>query len=147
LQAFEPTRPIFVESESRKVGQLRVPESLHARMRESAHCYWIEMPDDARVDLLLQDYGHFAADVDGFCAQLDGLVTLRGKELVRHWQTQAQAGDWAAVFGELMRVHYDPGYERSLRGHYPHVDQAARLLLTDGGAASLQALARQIKGR
>jgi len=147
LRALDPTRPVFVESESRKVGQLRVPESLHTAMRESAHCYWIDMPDAARVELLLQDYGHFAVDVEGFCSQLDALVTLRGKELVKQWQTQARAGDWAAVFGELMRLHYDPGYERSLRGHYPHVDQAERLLLADGGAASLQALARQIKAR
>ena len=144
LRAFDPARPVFVESESRKVGQLRVPEALHAAMRESPHCSWIEMPDPARVELLLQDYGHFAADTERFCTLLDGLISLRGKETVRHWQTQARAGDWATLFGALMREHYDPGYERSLRGHYPHIDGARRLLLADGSPASLAQTAQQL---
>ncbi|MDN3920267.1 tRNA 2-selenouridine(34) synthase MnmH [Roseateles violae] len=144
LRALDPARPVFVESESRKVGQLRVPEALHAAMRASTHCVWIEMPDAARIELLLQDYGHFATDVEGFCGQLEGLIPLRGKEQVRQWQAQARAGQWAEVFGALMREHYDPGYERSLRGHYPHVEQALRLPLADGGAASLAAAARAL---
>lgn len=144
LRGFDPARPVFVESESRKIGQLRVPEALHAAMRGSPDCCWIEMPDAARVELLLQDYGHFAADVERFCAQLDGLVELRGRENVRRWQAQARAGDWATVFGALMREHYDPGYERSLQGHYPHLARAARLQLPDAGATSVAALAAEL---
>ena len=48
------------------------------------------------------------------------------------------------MFGELIRDHYDPGYERSLSGHYPHVEQAQHLALPDGSAASLQAIARSL---
>ena len=146
LRALDPARPVFVESESRKIGQLRVPELLHERMRASEHCLWVEMPEAARIELLLQDYGHFAADPDGFCRQLDGLVALRGKETIKRWQAQAGAGEWAAVFGELIRDHYDPGYERSLSGHYPHVAKAQDLTLPDGGVASLQAAARSLLG-
>jgi tRNA 2-selenouridine synthase len=144
LRELDPARPVFVESESRKIGQLRVPEALHTAMRSSAHCYWIEMPEAARIELLLQDYGHFASDVEGFCAQLDALVTLRGREQVAQWQAQARAGHWAKLFAALMREHYDPGYERSLRGHYPHVENAKRLPLADGGAASLSDLAGRL---
>ena len=144
LRGLDPARPIFVESESRKIGQLRVPEVLHEVMRASAHCLWIEMPEAARIQLLLEDYGHFATDPAGFCKQLDGLVELRGKETIKRWQEQARAGDWATVFGDMMREHYDPGYERSLRGHYPHVEQAQHLTLADGGAEALAATARTI---
>ena len=35
LSRFDPARPVFVESESKKVGNLRVPETLIARMRDS----------------------------------------------------------------------------------------------------------------
>ncbi|WP_077034460.1 tRNA 2-selenouridine(34) synthase MnmH [Pelomonas sp. KK5] len=144
LRGLDPARPIFVESESRKIGQLRVPEALHERMRLSTHCIWVSMPEAARIELLLQDYGHFAAAPEGFCAQLDGLVELRGRETVKRWQEQARAGHWAEVFGALIREHYDPGYERSLRGHYPHVDKAQDLTLEDGGEASLRAAARRL---
>jgi tRNA 2-selenouridine synthase len=144
LRELDLSRPVFVESESRKIGQLRVPEALHAAMRASAHCYWIDMPDAARVELLLEDYRHFAGDCDRFCDKLEGLIALRGKETVRGWQAQARAGDWAGVFAALMREHYDPGYERSLRGHYPNVDRAPRQLLADGSPAAMDALALQL---
>ncbi|MET0518531.1 MAG: tRNA 2-selenouridine(34) synthase MnmH [Burkholderiaceae bacterium] len=144
LRALDPARPVYLESESRKIGQLRVPEALHQAMRESPHCLWVDMPEAARISLLLQDYGHFAADPEGFCTKLDGLISLRGKEAIKRWQEQARAGDWAEVFGALMREHYDPGYERSLQGHYPAVATARRLSPADASPASLAALAREL---
>lgn len=144
LRALNTTRPVFVESESRKIGQLRVPEALHRRMREQGHCLWIEMPEAARVQLLLQDYAHFAAAPETFCRLLDGLVELRGRETVRRWQAQAQAGEWAQVFAALMREHYDPGYERSLQGHYRLLPQALSLALPSGEPDDLQTAAREL---
>ena len=44
-------RPVFVESESKKVGNLRVPEALIERMRCHSSCLRVEMPDEARVQL------------------------------------------------------------------------------------------------
>lgn len=143
LRALDPSRPVYVESESRKIGQLRVPEALHERMRASP-CLWLEMPEAARVELLLQDYAHFLADPEGFCTLIDGLITLRGRDTVRSWQAQARAGDWATLFAALMREHYDPGYERSLQGHFPQLAQARRLELANAEPAALQDLARQL---
>ncbi len=143
LRALDPARPVFVESESRKIGQLRVPESLHTAMRGS-DCVWVEMPEAARVDLLLQDYAHFSAEPEAFCALLDALVSQRGHATVQRWQAQARAGEWGELFAALMREHYDPGYERSLSGNYPQLDEARRLLLPDGSAASLREAARAL---
>ncbi|MDC8783834.1 tRNA 2-selenouridine(34) synthase MnmH [Roseateles koreensis] len=144
LKALDLSRPIFVESESRKIGLIRLPEALHTAMRATKTCYWLEMPDAARVQLLLEDYAHFKAQPDQFCTLLSGLVTLRGHQKVSHWQALARAGDFASVFGELMREHYDPGYERSLSGHYPQLAQARQLHLPDGGPQALSAVATQM---
>lgn len=146
LRELDPARPVFVESESRKIGRLAVPEALLTRMRGEGHCLWLDLAEDGRVELLLQDYAHFSQDVEGFCALLDGLVALRGREKVAAWQAQARAGQWAEVFRALMLEHYDPGYERSLRGHYARLDQAEPLRLAGPDAASLQALARRMLG-
>ena len=144
LRELDPARPVFVESESLRIGQLRVPAALHRQMRERGQCLWLEMPEPGRVALLLQDYAHFRQDPEGFCGLLEGLIELRGRERVRHWQAQARAGAWAEVFAALMREHYDPGYERSLRAHYPRLDQAAAVSLPTGEPADLQALARRL---
>ncbi len=146
LRGFDRARPIYVESESRKIGQLRVPESLHSAMRASSALLWLELPEDARVQLLMEDYAHFAAAPDAFCRLLDGLVELRGRGRVEHWQALARQGAWAQVFRELMLEHYDPGYERSLHKHYPLLAQAQRLQPADGAEATLRALARTLLG-
>ena len=144
LTQLDASRPVFVESESRKIGQVRMPESMYEAMRASDHIYWLEMPEAARIELLLQDYAHFFATPELFCSKLDALISMRGRERVLGWQVQARAGAWGPVFGELMREHYDPGYERSLAGHYPQLERAQRIRLPDGSPASLAALAQDL---
>jgi tRNA 2-selenouridine synthase len=144
LCKLDASRPVFVESESRKIGQVRMPESMYEAMRASDHIYWLEMPDAARIELLLQDYAHFFETPEFFCAKLDALVSMRGRERVQGWQALARAGAWGPVFGELMRDHYDPGYERSLAGHYPQLERAKRIRLADGSTPCLESLAHDL---
>ncbi|KQY81521.1 MULTISPECIES: tRNA 2-selenouridine(34) synthase MnmH [Roseateles] len=147
LRGLDDARPVIVESESRKIGRIAIPANLLDAMRgERSACVWITMPEQARVTLLLQDYSHFGADPDGFCRALDGLVELRGRARVEDWQARARAGDWAGVFAELMREHYDPGYERSLRGHFPALAQAREITLPDGSPACMTEAARALIG-
>jgi tRNA 2-selenouridine synthase len=145
LRGLDASRPVFVESESRKIGRITVPAALLEAMRgERSACVWIVMPEAARVELLLQDYGHFSANAEGFCQALDGLVELRGHARVEGWQQRARAGDWGGVFAELMRDHYDPGYERSLRGHFPALARAREVTLADGSPACMRDAARAL---
>jgi tRNA 2-selenouridine synthase len=138
LRGFDPQQPVFVEGESRKIGALRVPEALIVQLREQGRCIRVELDDAARLQLLLQDYSHFAQDAEGFCRLLDGLVELRGRETVKAWQAQARAGQWSEVFASLMHQHYDPLYERSLRASYRRLDQALAIALTDADPQTLR---------
>lgn len=144
LHELDPTCPVFVESESRKIGRIALPAELLTALHRRGRPVWIDMPEAARVDLLLQDYAHFAADPEGFCQLLDGLVELRGRARVMAWQAQARSGAWPAVFGALMREHYDPGYAGSLRRHFPALAGVAPLTLADGHPETLRAAARQL---
>ena len=60
LRRLDPARPVFVESESKKVGDLRVPEALIRQMRVS-RCLWLELPLAQRVALLIEDYDSSSA--------------------------------------------------------------------------------------
>jgi tRNA 2-selenouridine synthase len=117
LRQFDPARPVIVESESRKVGDLRVPEKLVERMR-AAPCIRLELPLDARVALLMQDYDFFVRDTEAFCARLDALRVLRGHETVKRWQALARAGQHAVVVRELLVTHYDPVYLQSMKRNF-----------------------------
>ncbi|MCG2593679.1 tRNA 2-selenouridine(34) synthase MnmH [Ramlibacter sp. XY19] len=112
LRSFDAARPVFVESESKKVGNLAVPDALMAAMRASP-CLRLELSDDERVQLLLEDYAFFADDKDFFCKRLEALAELRGRAQVDAWQEQVRAGDVESVVRELLVKHYDPGYATS----------------------------------
>ncbi len=144
LRALDPARAVFVESESRKIGALHVPDALIDRMRGHGDCVVVEMAPGARVQLLLDDYGHFAGDVEGFCDRLDGLVELRGRATVSAWQQAAREGRWAELFAELMARHYDPLYDRSMRSSFSGLDASRRVTIADHGSTAMAAAARSL---
>ena len=96
LRQFDPARPVYIESESKKVGNVAIPEGLMQAMRRSP-CTQIELAEDERVALLLEDYDFFVRDIALFCERLDALVQARGKETVRDWQERSRNGDVAGV--------------------------------------------------
>src|SRR5256886_17645598 len=53
LSALDPARTVYVEGESRKIGQVQVPEGLISRMRASP-CILLETDLETRVTLLLE---------------------------------------------------------------------------------------------
>ena len=142
LRRLEPARPVYIESESKKVGDLRVPQALVERMRASA-CLQLELPLDARVALLNEEYDFFVRDTEAFCARLDALRTLRGNVLVDRWQAAARAGGTSQVVRELLLDHYDPIYLQSMARNFAGIAAPRRVLQWDGSAASLSAAAEQ----
>jgi tRNA 2-selenouridine synthase len=143
LRSFDPARPVYVESESRKVGNLAVPEALIGAMRASP-CLRLDLPDDERVRLLLEDYAFFSREPDFFCERLEALVQLRGREQVDAWQKQVRAGDVEAVVRELLVKHYDPGYASSTRRNFIGFAEARPVAPKDRTPEAMAELAREL---
>ena len=141
LRLFDAGRPVFVESESKKVGNLAVPEALIAAMRASP-CLRLELADEERVGLLLEDYAFFVTDPELFCNRLGALTTLRGKALVEEWQAQVRAGEVEPVVRELLLKHYDPGYAASIARNFRQYGDARTIAPADRSQAAMAALAR-----
>jgi tRNA 2-selenouridine synthase len=135
LRAFDPAREVWVESESKKVGELRVPEALIARMR-SAPCVRIELALEERVALLLEDYDFFVKDVPVFCRRLDALRALRGNVVVTGWQEAAKAGRIADVVRDLLSGHYDPMYLQSMQRNFTGFSEAQTIVPDDRSHAT-----------
>ena len=130
LRQFDPARPVYVESESKKVGNVAVPASLIESMRRSP-CLNLQLPDEHRVALLMEDYDFFVADATHFCERLGALTEIRGKAVVEGWQTRVLAGQIAPVVQELLSLHYDPVYLQSMRRNFTQFD-VARPIMPDG---------------
>ena len=132
---------MYVEAESKKVGNCTLPDALIDAMRAS-DCLRIELADDERVALLLEDYPFFVRDPDFFCQRLDTLVALRGRAVIDDWKARVAAGHTDQVVRELLARHYDPGYATSTRRNFARFGEALPVALADRGP---QALARAAK--
>ena len=140
LRHFDPARPVFVESESKKVGDLRVPPALIERMRVS-NCIRLDLGLDARVALLLEDYGFFVTDTPAFCGRLDALRALRGNDLVNRWQSAAHGGRTPDVVRDLLVSHYDPIYAQSMKRNFAGSSAPQLVLEWDGSVTGLDTAA------
>lgn len=143
LRSFDPARPVYIESESKKVGNVAVPEGLIAAMR-AAPCLQLELAEDERVALLLEDYDFFVKDISFFCERLGALTEARGKDTVQDWQARARSGDVASVVRELLVRHYDPVYLQSMRRNFSHYETARVLAPRDHTAAAMAELAARM---
>ena len=143
LTCFNPARPVFVESESKKIGALRVPEALITAMRSSP-CVRLEVPLAARVKLLTEDYAHFLLDPATINSQLAHLVQLRGSDTITAWQALANQQLWDQLVSALLEQHYDPAYHRSITKNYAPAPTDLSFSTADLSGSGLQLLARDI---
>ncbi len=138
LRHFDPRHPVFVEAESKKIGVLAMPEALLAKIR-SADCLLLDAPIAARVQLLMEDYKHFLSDPALLSRCLAPLLPLHGHQVLERWQALAEQGDWAALVGELLTLHYDPAYKRSTSHNFSLLSSAEVLKLDRLDDAALRA--------
>jgi tRNA 2-selenouridine synthase len=135
LRHLDPARPVFVESESRKIGDCQLPDQLLDAIRQSA-CITLDVPLSQRIALLRDEYRHYERCPEQLCLQLDRLTALHGRAAVERWKALVQSGDWDALVGCLLQEHYDPVYRRSIQTNYRHAGEA--LCVSIPGADSLQ---------
>lgn len=146
LRRLDPARPVFVESESKKVGNVAVPAALIEAMR-AGQCLNLLLPDEQRVALLLEDYDFFVRDSEAFCERLDALTQLRGKQVVEDWKAQVRAGQIEPVVRDLLLSHYDPVYLQSMQRNFKQYAQAQTISPQDRSAQAMQALANELLAR
>jgi tRNA 2-selenouridine synthase len=146
LQSFNPAMPVFVESESKKVGNVSIPECLITAMR-AGRCLRLDVPLEVRVQLLLEDYDYFVKDPEFFCARLEVLIPLRGHEVVERWQQLAKSGEsgaMAEVVEDLLKNHYDPSYLASMERNFKQYGAAQVIAINDHSHAAFAALAQDL---
>jgi tRNA 2-selenouridine synthase len=143
LSGFDPARRIYVEAESRKIGNLSVPESLLEAIRRSA-CISLQATALARVNLLLREYDHFISDAAALSSRLDALTWLHGRERVARWKSMASESRWNSLVRELLETHYDPAYRKSSGSNYAQLSQAAHLPIAEGSPEEFIALAGKL---
>ncbi len=132
ISNLQAEKPVYVEGESKKIGELQVPDALMTRMRASP-CILLETELETRVDLLLGEYRHFLQDRKLLDRQLDCLVALHGRARIAEWKAIA---DWRELVSRLLVEHYDPAYRRSSARNFEKLSRARKVPIASAGDTS-----------
>ena len=142
LYRLDPTRPVLIEAESSKIGEINLPPALWDAMK-TAPMIEITAPLEARAAYLAGAYEDILADSETLRARLAPLRYHRGHAVVDHWEELIERGDRLALCKALAADHYDPAYQTARRCR---VQNILSCLQSDGlGPADLIRLAAKIE--
>lgn len=144
IDALDRGRPVVVEAESSKVGELNLPPMPWKAMLAAPRIE-LAAPREARARYLTRAYGDIIADPAALDATLAKLPAHHGHERLGEWRALARAGDYTALAAGLVEHHYDPAYARSRRKDPRPC--AETIVLDDLDPASLDAAATRIAAR
>ena len=143
LDGLDAARPVLVEAESSKIGELMLPPALWRAM-ESAPRIEVAAPAPARARYLVSAYREITEDRAALDEVLARVPDRPGRKRLAEWRALAGAGEFEALAAALMELHYDPAYRRSARG-----DERPRLATIEMAGvtpADLAAAAERIAG-
>ena len=110
LNAFDLSKPVFIEDESRMIGQNKIPDPIFEKMLKSPITL-IETSDDKRVDRLCAEYG--ALPKEQLIQNIERLKKRLGSEKTAFTINLINKGEIRdAIVGML--YYYDNAYRHSL---------------------------------
>jgi tRNA 2-selenouridine synthase len=106
----------------------------------------MSVPPEERVRFLCEDYSHFINNPEILITNLSYLKDLHSKAKLDEWNLLARNGQFKELVMQLLVEHYDPCYYKSLRKHYPQIDNEETLQLSVASLlpADLDVLARSL---
>lgn len=143
LSAFDTSKLVFTEAESRRIGKISLPNTLHAMLGE-APCLKISAPLSARVELLVDDYAWVNSDPNRLHEQLLRLRDMHSGETMQHWLSLIENGNFSQLATELLEQHYDRLYQRSQSRQFSQYQKAPVFEATALDQPNLQRLASAI---
>lgn len=110
LSAFDISKPIYIEDESRMIGKNKIPDSLYNKMLNSPLTL-LEVPQDKRVDRLFEEYG--CLPKERLIRDLEKVKKRLGSEKTAFAINLVNKGEIREAI-KLMLQYYDNAYRYSL---------------------------------
>ncbi|NEX91858.1 tRNA 2-selenouridine(34) synthase MnmH [Caulobacter sp. 17J65-9] len=114
MERLDPSRPVLVEAESSKIGEIMLPPVLWRAM-QAAPRIEVCAPTAERATYLAQTYRDLAEDQAALYAALSRLPRHHSRERLAEWRELADTRAFSALAEALIEAHYDPAYRRSSR--------------------------------
>ncbi|MAV86859.1 MAG: tRNA 2-selenouridine(34) synthase MnmH [Rhodospirillaceae bacterium] len=116
LSLFDKRHPIFIEAESSRIGKLLIPNNIWKHM-SLAPLVMINVSRDARSEYLFSSYKNLISQTKYLACLIHGMKTRYGNERIVYWQNLLDDKNWLGLAKSLLKDHYDPAYQRSMKRH------------------------------
>ena len=144
LRSFDMTKSVFVESESKKIGDIQVPDALICKMWTS-DCVILKIDRCLRVELLLKDYLYFVNYPTKLLQSLQPLKRNLGKTVFLQWENLIKTNKMRDFVQQILEKHYDPAYDKSIKSHYKKLENALIIKVDKLKSHTFEKLAKDIK--
>ena len=115
IASLDQCRPIFVEGESRKIGDLTVPPKLFESMK-NGRIILLEASIETRVARTVEEY---VTNQPGNCSEIRAVIGLLEKDLgkknVKRLQEEFDNGEYEKCFEYILLNYYDKKYAYSMK--------------------------------
>ena len=112
MKKFNPEMPIFIESESSKIGYLKIPPALWKKMKSSPH-FELSSNNVSRAKFLSTQYPELYKDTNKLLEKIELLKEFHKNETIIGWKNLIEKKDFFTLSKQLIEMHYDPKYKNS----------------------------------
>lgn len=137
LARLDPSRPVYAEAESSRIGEVSLPSSLWAAMAGAPRIL-LDAPVATRVAHILTHYRWIASDSAALAEAIRRLPTHHSRVAREQWLAWAHAGELEPLVQALVEQHYDPAYTVARKRRAG--DFVAQVDAGDGAAAAAAAI-------
>jgi len=138
LRNFDQTKPVFIESESSKIGDIHLPKQLFQSLID-ARAIAVDCERAKRAQYSIERYSHLTEASENTESLIKQLRFRHGERQIDEWVQFIAKKQWTELAESLLEHHYDPAYRHSQRRF--QVEQLLELkspgLLVDGSALDL----------
>lgn len=125
----EKTKYVIVESESKRIGDIYLPEEVYSSILNGCHLL-VDTSMENRVKIIMEDYASASKEELKSC--LDKVGRYISKERYEEYSNLLEEGKLGKLSEILMEKYYDPLYDQSINKYdyedeiiYKTIDEAA----------------------
>lgn len=117
LDQIDKDSPVFIEGESRKIGNLTIPKHLFQKMK-SGRRVLLTASIETRVKRIAKDYlPHTQEEQNQIADKIKSLTSLLGKKTVTNLLNWLEEEKYTNIIEFLLREHYDKKYKNTMKNY------------------------------
>lgn len=114
IRSFDPGKPVWVEAESYRIGDCRIPTCLWEQLKSSSFVELV-VPRIERAQFLSHHYAHYQRDIESLFSHLSKAKRFVGSGAWKVFQKHILDANFSDAVETLLEFHYDPAYLNSTR--------------------------------